>query len=88
MSCEPDDPCVNFPVRECTGPCDVFCERFPWKPGKPDDFEPTGWWRLLGPDGELKNESSFKKDSLDCRKPGDKMQRLYEKKVTEWRDEE
>jgi hypothetical protein len=33
---EPTDPCGNMPTRECTGPCDDVCARYPWeKPNKP-----------------------------------------------------
>jgi hypothetical protein len=53
-----------------------------------DEFEPTGWWRVLEPDGKLWRESSYKKECTESMRPGDRLQRMYEKTDYEWRDEE
>lgn len=52
-----------------------------------DEFEPTGWWRLLDSAGNIKCESSDRKEIRAFWEAGDKIQRLYEKTQAEWRDE-
>jgi hypothetical protein len=50
-------------------------------------FEPTKWWRVLGPEGELWCETSSEKEARDRMRPGDELERYYEKVEGEWRKE-
>jgi hypothetical protein len=51
-----------------------------------DEFEPTGWWQVLDPEGKLWCETSNEKEARDAIRPGDSLHRLYEKVQQEWRE--
>lgn len=54
------------------------------------NWTPTSWWRAIDADGSLLAETTDP-DDLEALglvgKPGVTIQRLYEKKLTEWRGE-
>lgn len=53
-------------------------------------MEPGRWWRVIDPEGELWGESSDEKEMREAMRPGDTLQRIYEKiDITrEWKDED
>lgn len=44
------------------------------------------WWRVIGPDGELWCETSDEDEARESMRPGDKIQRIWEREDREWRD--
>jgi hypothetical protein len=52
---------------------------------KSDEWKPTRWWRVLGPDDSLWCETSSEKEARDSLKPGYSLQQLYEKVERRWR---
>lgn len=38
------------------------------------EWQPDGWWRVLGPDGELWCETSDEKEARDSMRPGDSLE--------------
>lgn len=51
-----------------------------------EDWEPGRWWRSIGPDGDLWGESSNEAEIRAMARPGDTIQRLYERNESEWRE--
>jgi hypothetical protein len=51
-----------------------------------EEFVPTRWWKVLGPDGELWCETSDKKEAVRSMRPGDTLHHLFEKIQHEWRE--
>ena len=47
---------------------------------------PGRWWRVLGSDGALWCETSVESEARDAVRTGDKLQRLWESLLCEWRD--
>lgn len=54
----------------------------------PAGFEPTRWWKVVGPDGRLWCETSSEKEARTSMRDGDKIYRLFEKKEQQWIPEE
>lgn len=51
-----------------------------------DEWEPTGWWRAVGPDGGLWAEASSEGEVRGLARPGDQIERLWAARRTEWRE--
>ena len=50
------------------------------------DWQPTRWWRSVGPDGELWGESSNEQEIRRMARPTDRIEQLWETVArTEWR---
>lgn len=45
------------------------------------------WWRVIGPDGELWCETSDGDEARESMRPGDTLQRIWEREEQQWRDE-
>jgi hypothetical protein len=56
-----------------------------WAPLLDQEWEPTGWWRAVAPDGSLWAESSNEDEVRERLRPGDTLQRHYVVTDTEWR---
>ena len=52
---------------------------------KSDQWKPTRWWRVLGPDDSIWCETSSEQEARDSLKPGYALQQLYEKVERRWR---
>jgi len=50
------------------------------------DWVATRWWRVIDPDGKLWCETSDEKEARDRMRPGDTLQRLWQRSDREWRD--
>lgn len=50
-----------------------------------DNWEPTRWFKAVGPDGSLWSESSNEVEVRGVARPGDQIFRLWETAETEWR---
>ena len=50
------------------------------------DWEPGHWWRAVGPDGLLWDESSSEQEVRKSMRPGDRLQRTWVLHWEEWRD--
>jgi hypothetical protein len=48
-----------------------------WQPGR--------WWRVLAPDGSLWCETSDEDEARSAMRPGDVLQRFWQRTLTEWR---
>jgi hypothetical protein len=49
--------------------------------------EPGRWWRVIaGVDGGLWCETSDEDEAREAMRPGDRLERLYEARLTEWRE--
>lgn len=52
----------------------------------PDDgFEATRWFRVVDPEGKLWRETSSLEEAEEAMRPGDSLEHLYQKTVSEWR---
>lgn len=51
-----------------------------------EGWEAGRWWRVLGPDGKLWNETSSEEEARESMRPGDRLQRLWLAEKREWRD--
>lgn len=51
------------------------------------EFEPTGWWKVLGSNGDCWCETSSESEARDAMREGDTLHRLYKKTEYEWRSE-
>lgn len=49
-------------------------------------WKPTGWWRVIAPDGSLWCESSDEEENRRVMRPGDKLQRHIRKIEEKWVD--
>ncbi len=49
------------------------------------DWEPTSWFRAVGPDGSLWAESSNEVEVRGLARPGDQILQLWETAEAEWR---
>lgn len=47
-------------------------------------LEPSKWWRVLGPDGNVWCETSSQKEAVDSMRPGDKLFRLHTRTEEKW----
>lgn len=50
-----------------------------------DDWEPTRWWRVIDLQGEIWAETSDREEALNAMRPGDTLERQYQKVYHEWR---
>ena len=48
------------------------------------DWTPTRWWRVLADDGSLWAETSNEAEARLLMRPGDTLQRLYERAEQRW----
>lgn len=51
-----------------------------------DAMTPGRWWRVLSADGELWCETSDEDEAREAMRSGDRLQRIYETRLDEWRD--
>lgn len=49
-----------------------------------DGFEATRWWRVIAPDGSLWCESSDEDENRACMRPGDRLERMYDRHQYRW----
>lgn len=47
-------------------------------------FEPGRWWRVIAPDGSLWGESSDAQELREGMRPGDRLERIYERTERAW----
>jgi len=52
------------------------------------EWEQGRWWRVLDERGKLWCETSSEREAREAMRPGDKLQALWTKLETEWRDME
>lgn len=50
------------------------------------NFKATRWWRIIDSNGELWCETSSQQEAEDSVRPGDTLQRLYERTEQRWMD--
>lgn len=51
-------------------------------------WEPGRWWRVLGPDDRLWCEASDEDEVRRSMRPGDRLERRYERRESQWRAEQ
>jgi hypothetical protein len=51
------------------------------------EWQPTRWWRVVGPSGNLWAESSDEQEIREMARPGDQIEHLYSRTESEWRPE-
>lgn len=54
----------------------------------PPDWSATKWWRVIAPNGSLWCETSFEDEARKAMRPGDRLERLYQKTEEKWVYEE
>jgi hypothetical protein len=50
------------------------------------EWEATGWWRVVAPDGSIWCETSDYSEALEVMRPGDKLERHWRRTEEEWRE--
>jgi hypothetical protein len=50
------------------------------------EWEPTGWWKVVAPDGSTWCETSDEAEARASMRPGDRLRRLWSATVEEWRE--
>lgn len=60
---------------------------FPELDEEKPDLEPTGWWRVLTPAGEVWCETSDETEAREREKPGYQLERKYVRVQAEWRSQ-
>lgn len=53
----------------------------------PSGWRPTRWWRVIAPDGSVWAETSDEDEARSRVRPGDRLERLFERRETEWRQD-
>ena len=48
-------------------------------------WEATRWWRVTAPDGSVWCETSAESEAREALRPGDTLQRLWQRPEYEWR---
>lgn len=51
------------------------------------EWEPGRWWRVIAPDGSLWCETSDEREAREAVRPGDELQRIWQRPQYEWRPE-